>query len=97
MATLTNRKREEHAREFHVDEHERATSRLEAAIAAEHALCDKYEQTLGTAQELDSYMRFREARRRVSACGKWLQWVEDEDSPTAPPAEDVPLDGVLGH
>jgi hypothetical protein len=96
MATLTN-KREERARESHPDEHDRATKRLEAAMAAERALGEKYERAMGSAQELPAFVRFREARRRVSACGKWLQWVEDEDAPQPPPADDVPLEDVLGH
>ena len=60
-------------------------------------LDDMYQQSLGTGSELDAYMRVREARRQVSAFDKWLKWVDDEDVSTAPPAEEVPLEEVLGH
>jgi hypothetical protein len=33
----------------------------------------------------------------VSAFDEWLKWVDDEDVSTAPPAEEVPLEEVLGH
>ena len=51
----------------------------------------------GTQRELDTYMRLREARRQVSAFDKWLKWVDDEDNANAPPADEVPLEEVLGH
>jgi hypothetical protein len=87
MATLTKAR----------DEHDRATERLSAAMEDEHTLADRYERTMGSPQELDAYIRLRAARRQVSACSKWLEWVDDEDSPTAPPADGVPLEAVLGH
>jgi hypothetical protein len=81
-----------------VDEHERALQRLEDAMNRQAHLDEVYRQSLGTARELDAFMRLREARKQVSAFDKWLKWVDDEDNANAPPAEDVPtLDEVLGH
>jgi hypothetical protein len=80
-----------------VDEHERAVSRLREAMKRQDELSETYQRSLGTSRELDAYMRVREARRQVSAFDKWLHWVDDEDVSTAPPAEEVPLEEVLGH
>ncbi len=80
-----------------VDEHERAVKRLEEAMNRQAELTETYQRSLGTGRELDAYMRAREARRQVSAFDRWLHWVDDEDMPTAPPADEVPLDEVLGH
>ena len=60
-------------------------------------LSETYQRSLGTQRELDTYMRLREARRQVSAFDKWLKWVDDEDNANAPPADEVPLEEVLGH
>jgi hypothetical protein len=79
------------------DEHTRAIRRLEDAMNRQARLDDVYRRSVGTARELDAYMRLREARRQVSAFDKWLHWVDDEDVPTAPAADEVPLEGVLGQ
>ncbi len=79
------------------DEHQRAVRRLEDAMNRQARLTDDYQRSVGTPREMDVYLRLREARRRVSAFDKWLRWVDDEDNANAPPAEEVPLDGVLGH
>jgi hypothetical protein len=79
------------------DEHSRAIRRLEDAMNRQARLDDVYRRCVGTGRELDAYMRLREARRQVSAFDKWLHWVDDEDVSTAPPAEEVPLEEVLGH
>jgi hypothetical protein len=79
------------------DEHERAVRRLEDAMNHHAHLDDVYRRSQGTPRELDAYMRLREARRQVSAFDKWLHWVDDEGVPTAPAADEVPLEGVLGH
>jgi hypothetical protein len=79
------------------DEHDRAVQRLEDAMNRQAQLDETYQRSLGTGSELEAYMRVREARRQVSAFDKWLHWVDDEDVSTAPQAEEVPLEGVLGH
>jgi hypothetical protein len=80
-----------------VGEHDRAVRRLEDAMNRQAHLTEVYEQSLGTSRELDAFMRLRDARKQVSAFDKWLHWVDDEDVATAPPADEVPLDEVLGH
>jgi hypothetical protein len=79
------------------DEQERARRKLEDAIDRQAHLTETYERSMGTQRELHAYIRLREARRQVSAFDKWLRWVDDEDVSTAPPAEEVPLEEVLGH
>ena len=91
MATLTNTGLDA------LDEHQRAIRRLEDAMNRQARLTDDYQRSLGTPREMDVYMRLRDARRRVSAFDKWLRWVDDEDNANAPQAEEVPLEGVLGH
>ena len=92
--TLTNVGLE---RDLSTDGHGRATRRLEDAMGEQERQTTRYEQAVGTPQELDAYMRLREARRHVTACDRWLHWVDDEDSVQSPPADDVPLEDVLGH
>ncbi len=75
-----------------VDEHDRAEQQLEAAMEAQRVLTATYEESIGTARELPAYMRLREARKRVSACDKWLQWVDDDDVVPAPRGEELPLE-----
>lgn len=91
MATLTTPGLET------ADEHARAVRRLEDAMNRQAHLTEVYQRSLGTPQEMDAYMRLREARKQVSAFDKWLHWVDDEDNSTAPPSEKVPLEEVLGH
>jgi hypothetical protein len=79
------------------DEHDRAVHRLEDAMNRQAHLTDVYQQSLGTPRELGAFMRLREARKQVGAFEKWLHWVDDENQATAPPADEVPLDEVLGH
>ena len=78
------------------DEHQRAIRRLEDAMNRQARLTEDYERSMGTQREMDVYLRLREARRQVSAFDKWLQWV-DEDHSNAPPADETPLEEVLGH
>jgi hypothetical protein len=80
-----------------VDEHERAVRRLEDVMNRQAQLTEVYQRSLGTPREMDAYLRLREARRQVSAFDKWLRWVDDEDNATAPSADEVPIEGVLGH
>ena len=79
------------------DEHQRALRRLEDAMNRQAHLDEVYRRSLGTPREMDAYLRLREARRQVSAFDKWLHWVDDEGNANAPPADEVPLEGVLGH
>jgi hypothetical protein len=88
MATLTTR-------EQSLDERDRAAHQLEEALEQERRLAGTYEQSIGTPRELDVYIHLREARKRVSACDKWLHWVDDEDVIPAPPAEQVELEEVV--
>ena len=80
-----------------VDEHERAVRRLEDVMNRQAQLTEVYQRSLGTPREMDAYLRLREARRQVSAFDKWLRWVDDEDNSNAPPADESPLEEVLGH
>ncbi|HKN93702.1 MAG TPA: hypothetical protein VJU60_05170 [Thermoleophilaceae bacterium] len=79
------------------DEHQRAIRRLEDAMNRQARLTEDYERSMGTQREMDVYLRLREARRQVSAFDKWLHWVDDEDNSNAPPADETPLEEVLGH
>ena len=79
------------------DEHKRAVHRLEDAMNRQAQLTEVYQQSLGTPRELGAFMRLRDARRQVGAFEKWLHWVDDEDQATAPAADEVPLEEVLGH
>jgi hypothetical protein len=80
-----------------VDERRRALRRLEDAMNRQAHLTETYQRSLGTPRELDVYVRLREARREVAAFDRWLHWVDDEDNANAPPADEMPLDEVLGH
>ncbi|MGZ4202848.1 MAG: hypothetical protein ACXVRH_12395, partial [Thermoleophilaceae bacterium] len=55
----------------------------------------RYEATLGTSCELSAYMRLRHASEQVTACDKWMRWMESEDYLRAPRAEHSPLDGLV--
>jgi hypothetical protein len=91
MATLTKTGLEA------ADEHQRALRKLEDAMHHQAHLTEVYQQSLGTLREMDAYMRLREARRHVAAFDRWLRWVDDDGNANAPAADDVPLEGVLGH
>jgi hypothetical protein len=92
MATLTTSGLESRA-----DERDRAVGNLEDAMDEQARWAETYEQSLGTPRELEAYVRLRQARGRVAACDRWLQWVDDEGAVVAPPADEVPLEQVLGH
>jgi hypothetical protein len=87
MATLTKP-----GLERPVDEHDRAERQLAAAMEEQRHLTATYEESIGTARELPVYMRLREARKRVSACDKWLQWVHDDGVVPAPAGEGLPVE-----
>jgi hypothetical protein len=75
-----------------IDEHDRAERQLAAAMEEQQRLAATYEESIGTQRELPAYMRLREARRRVSACDKWLHWVDDDDVVPAPAGDTLPLE-----
>ncbi len=77
-----------------LDEHERAQRQLDAALEEQQRLAATYEESIGTTRELPVYMRLREARKRVSACDQWLQWVDDDGAISAPHGESLPLDDL---
>jgi hypothetical protein len=78
--------------ETSVDEHVRAQRQLAAAMQEQQRLAATYEDSIGTPRELPTYMRLREARKRVDACDKWLHWVDDEDVVPAPAGDELPLE-----
>jgi hypothetical protein len=75
-----------------LDEHVRAQRQLEAAMEEQQRLAASYNDSIGTGRELPTYMRLREARKRVDACDKWLHWVDDEDVVPAPAGDELPLE-----
>jgi hypothetical protein len=75
-----------------LDEHARAQRQLEAAMQEQQRLAASYQDSIGTTRELPTYMRLREARKRVDACDKWLHWVDDEDVVPAPAGDELPLE-----
>jgi hypothetical protein len=75
-----------------IDEHVRAQRQLAAAMEEQQRLAATYEDSIGTGRELPAYMRLREARKRVDACDRWLDWVDDEDVVPAPAGEELPLE-----
>jgi len=75
-----------------VDEQARAQRQLEAAMSEHQRLAATYEDSIGTTRELPTYMRLREARKRVAACDKWLHWVNDEYVVPAPAGEPLPAE-----
>ena len=75
-----------------LDECERARRRLAEAFARRDRARQRYEAALGTSTELGAYVRLRQAGEHVSACDKWLRWVESEDFLRAPRPEPRALD-----
>jgi hypothetical protein len=90
MAQLT----EDRARTA-ADELERARTRLDEAFAGRDRCRRRYDAAIGTTSELGAYMRLRQASEHVSACDKWLRWVESDDFLRAPRPEHSPFDDLL--
>jgi hypothetical protein len=65
MATLTQ-------------EHDRAAQRLDAALAEQDRLSDRYENAVGTPAELDANVALHSVDQEVAARDAWLKWVDDE-------------------
>lgn len=77
------------------DELTRARERLAKAFAERDRARSRYEAAMGTSCELGAYTRLREASLQVSACDKWLRWVESENPLLAPRPEHTGLDDLI--
>lgn len=77
------------------DEQKRARERLSEAFAARDRARTRYEAAIGTSSELGAYMRLRQASSEVSACDKWLRWVESENPLLAPRPDHTALDDLI--
>lgn len=77
------------------DELEIARERLAQAFAERDEARRRYEAAIGTSAELGAYMRLRQASQQVSACDKWLRWVESENPLSAPRPDHTPLDELV--
>jgi hypothetical protein len=82
-------------RSSHTDELAHANSRLADAFAERDRARARYEAAIGTSCELSAYMRLRHAGQHVSACDKWLRWVESENPLAAPRPEHTPFDDLV--
>jgi hypothetical protein len=61
-----------------IQEHDRAAQRLNAALAEQHRLSDRYEKAVGTPAELDANVALHSVDQEVAARDAWLKWVDDE-------------------
>jgi hypothetical protein len=77
------------------DERERARVRLEDAFAKRDRCRRRYEERMGTSCELGAYLRLRQASEHVSACDKWLRWVESDNYLRVPRADHTPVDALI--
>ena len=77
------------------DELLHARERLASAFADRDHARERYEAAMGTGCELGAYMRLRQAGQHVSACDKWLRWVDSDDFLRAPRPEHSPFDELL--
>jgi hypothetical protein len=50
---------------------------------------------MGTTCELGAYLRLRQASEHVSACDKWLRWVESDNYLRVPRADHTPVDALI--
>ena len=60
------------------EEHDRALQRLEAALAEQHRLGERFDAAIGMSTEFGAYVRLRDAGDQVTAREAWLNWVDDE-------------------
>jgi hypothetical protein len=77
------------------DELASAQARLADAFAERDRARARYEAAIGTSCELGAYMRLRQASQQVSACDKWMRWVESENPLAAPRPEHTPFDELV--
>ena len=59
-------------------EHDRAVDRLDAALAEQQRLADRYETAIGSGTELSAYVQLHQADEQVMARDAWLKWVDHE-------------------
>ena len=59
-------------------EHDRAAQRLEAALAEQHRLGDRYAAATGRPADLTAEVALHAADQEVAARETWLKWVDDE-------------------
>ena len=58
--------------------HDSAVQRLEAVVAEQDRLNQRYNAAIGTSTELGAYVRLRAAGDQVAAREAWLHWIDDE-------------------
>ena len=60
-----------------IETHDRGSERLEAALADQKRLTDRFEAAVGTPGELVADVELHAAHGRVMARDAWLKWVDD--------------------
>jgi hypothetical protein len=60
-----------------IETHDRGAQRLEAALADQKRLANRFEAAVGTAGELAADVELHAANGRVMARDAWLKWVDD--------------------
>ena len=60
------------------EEHDSAEQRLEAVLAEQDRMSQRYDAAIGTSTELSAHVRLRAAGDQVAAREAWLHWVDDE-------------------
>jgi hypothetical protein len=60
------------------EERDRAARRLEAALAEQHRLAERFDAAIGTSSELAAHVRLRAAGDEVRAREAWANWIDDE-------------------
>ena len=58
--------------------HDSAVQRLEAVVAEQDRLNQRYDAAIGTSTELRAYAGLRAAGDQVAARKAWLHWLDDE-------------------
>jgi hypothetical protein len=77
------------------DEVATARARLADAFTERDRARARYEAAIGTSCELGAYMRLRQASQQVTACDKWMRWVESENPLAAPRPDHTPFDELV--
>ena len=60
------------------EEHDSAVQRLEAVLAEQDRLSQRYDAAIGTSTELGARVELLAAGDQVAAREAWLHWVDDE-------------------
>ena len=58
--------------------HDSAVQRLEAVVAEQDRLNQRYDAAIGTSTELRAHVRLRAAGDQVAAREAWLHWIDDD-------------------